>query len=102
MIRFPQERLFLVTLAAFLIFAALFTETLVFAHLNYDHAGHDHSGENCPVCLRMETARGLFKSPAPVVFFPWPEGCAAVPEGVSFFSGLFLPDPVSLKVRLNS
>jgi hypothetical protein len=95
--------LFLVTLAALFIFAAIFAEAFLFVHLGYAHTGHDHAGENCSVCLQQETARNLFKTLAPAAaFFPWPEGRAAPPEGFSFFSGLFLPDPVSLKVRFNS
>jgi hypothetical protein len=98
MMRFSQNRLFTLALMAFFIFAVFFAEAFVFVHLD-----HDHSGEDCPVCLQIETAHNLFKALAPAIaFFPWPEGRAKTPEGFSFFSGLFSPDPVSLKVRFNS
>jgi hypothetical protein len=98
MLRFSQNRLFTLALAVLFIFAVFFAEAFVFVHLD-----HDHSGEDCPVCLQIETAHNLFKALAPVAVFPLrPEGRVAALERFSFFSGLFAPDPVSLKVRFNS
>jgi hypothetical protein len=102
MIRFPQNRLFLVTLAAFLIFAAFFAGAFTFFHFYPGH-DHDHLSGDCLACLQTETARSLCRGLVPAAAFSsLPEGYAKTPEGFSVFSGLFSPDPVSLKVRFNS
>jgi hypothetical protein len=103
MIRFPQNRLFLVTLAAFLIFAAFFAGAFVFLHFDYTGHDHDHLSGDCLACLQLETAQNLCRGLVPAAAFSsWLEGRARTPEGFSVFSGLFSPDPVSLKVRVNS
>jgi hypothetical protein len=98
MIWFPWKRLFLVTLAAMFIFTAFFAGAFVLFHID-----HDHSAEGCAVCLQIETAQNLLRGLAlAAAFSSWHEGRAKTPERFSFFSGLFSPDPVSLKVRFNS
>jgi hypothetical protein len=90
-------------MAAFFIFAAFFAGAFVFLHFDYTGHDHDHLSGDCPACLQIETVQNLCRGLAPAsAFSPWPEGRAKTPEGFSFFSGLFLPDPVSLKVRVNS
>jgi hypothetical protein len=98
MLWFSRNRLFLVALTALFIFAVFFAGAFVFLHFN-----HDHTGEDCPVCLQIQNAQNLSRGLAPApAFFSWPEGRAKTTERLSVFSGLFSPDPVSLKVRFNS
>jgi hypothetical protein len=99
MIHVPRNRPFLIALGVFLVFAALFAEAFVFTHID-----HDHTGEDCLVCLQIETVQSLLKSFAlagSAALFLWLERQANALKSSSYYA-LLLPDLVSLKVRFNS
>jgi hypothetical protein len=100
MIQFSRSRLLFAVLTAFFILASVFAAAFVFIHLD-----HDCTGEDCLVCLRIETVQSLFKSSALAAIaalFLRPVRQAKAIERSSFYLTSLLPDPVSLKVRFNS
>jgi hypothetical protein len=99
MMRFSQNRLFILALAVLFVFTAVFAGAFVFLHL--DHT-HDHSEGDCPVCVQIKTVQNLFKCLVPAAaFFLLTEWRAGVLKGPQY-SSRFLPDPVLLKVRFNT
>ncbi|MDR1106119.1 MAG: hypothetical protein LBL44_07160 [Treponema sp.] len=59
MIRFPGGRFLFAVLAACFVLAALTAGTAAL------HINHECEGADCPVCLRIETARNVLKGSVP-------------------------------------
>ena len=96
----PKRKILLLVLAACITFSVVFTENLAAGEID-----HDCTGENCPVCLNIETAKGFlntlksagsFSSLTSHLVFT-----AKTPEN-SAECNIYPHSPIALKVRFNS
>ena len=90
----------------FPVLAACMAFSVVFAgNLAAGDIDHDCIGENCPVCLHIETAQGLLKTLKTAGFFTFFTGhvsfTAAIPENSAECNN-YPHSPIALKVRFNS
>ena len=87
-------------LAVCVAFSVVFTGNLAAGDLD-----HDCRGENCPVCLHIETAQGFLNALKTAGFFTFFTGhaafTAAIPENYTECP-IYSPSPIALKVRFNS
>ncbi|MDR1909748.1 MAG: hypothetical protein LBQ35_07535 [Spirochaetaceae bacterium] len=96
---YQRRRPFLLAFTASLALTAVSTEAFITAHQH-----HDCSGEDCLICLQIETARhlldGLVRAVAALM------GFYALTVRVIVKAPVFLgpapPTPVSLKVKFNT
>jgi hypothetical protein len=100
MVEFPRKRLLLIVLTACLALAALSAEIFVFTHLD-----HDCIGENCSVCLQIETAQSLLKGLGFVIIAASLAGLSSganlIVKKVAYCSA-YLTSPIILNVKSNT
>jgi hypothetical protein len=95
-----KKRLALIVLAACVALAAVFSEAFVFSHID-----HDCIGEDCPVCLQIETALNLLEGlgllSAITLFCVLKLYSRFVIKKINSIC-IALMTPVTLKIKLNS
>ena len=98
-LRCKRRKLFL-ALAVCIAFSVVFAENLDAGEIE-----HDCSGENCPVCLHIETAKGFLKALKAAGSFTFLTShlafTAKIPEN-NVECNIYPHSPIALKVRFNS
>jgi hypothetical protein len=99
MVGFSRKRLLLIVITACVALAAVFAQAFVFTHLE-----HDCVGEDCPVCLQIETALSLLKGLGllgAIAFAGVASVCSKIIGGKANSLYIGLMTPVTLKVKLS-
>jgi hypothetical protein len=96
----PKRKMLFLVLAMCIAFSVVFTGNLVAGEIE-----HDCIGENCPVCLHIETAKGFLKALKTAGSFTSLTGhlvfTATIPENYAECT-TYSHSPIALKVRFNS
>ena len=95
----PKKKILLFVLAICIIFSVVFAENLSAGEID-----HYCAGENCPVCLQIETAKGFLKALKTAGSFTSLTGhlvfTATIPENYAECT-TYSQSPIALKVRFN-
>jgi hypothetical protein len=95
-----KRGILLLALAVCIAFSVVFAGNLAAGDID-----HDCIGENCPVCLHIETAKDFLKTLKTAGSFTFFTGhfafIAAIPEN-SAECAMYPHSPIALKVRFNS
>ena len=96
----PKRKILFLTLAVCVAFSVVFAANLAAGDID-----HDCIGENCPVCLHIETAKGFLKALKTAGSFSSLTShlvfTAKTPEN-SAECNIYPHSPIALKVRFNS
>ena len=96
----PKRKILFLAIAVCITFSVVFAENLAAGEID-----HDCMGENCPVCLNIETAKGFlntlksagsFSSLTSHLVFT-----STIPENNAEYN-IYPNSPIALKVRFNS
>jgi hypothetical protein len=95
-----KKKILLLALAICIAFSVVFAGNLAATEID-----HDCTGENCPVCLHIETAKGFLKTLKTAGSFSSITGhltlTAKIPED-NAECNIYPHSPIALKVRFNS
>ena len=95
-----KGRMLFLALAVCIAFSVVFAANLVAGEID-----HDCTGENCTVCLHIETTKGFLKALKTAGSFTFLNGhlvfTAKIPENYAECN-IYPHSPIALKVRFNS
>jgi hypothetical protein len=96
----PKRKILFLALAVCIAFSVVFAGNLAAVDID-----HDCTGENCPVCLHIETAKGFLKTLKTTGSFTSLTShlvfTAKIPEN-NAECNIYPHSPIALKVRFNS